>query len=67
MSLSSDALSLEHHFSDLEQLAKASWRDATGAEFTRRHLGPLHLLAQDYRREAERFERDMEAALREMP
>ena len=62
-----DALNLEHLLAEIDALAARSWRDDSGTEFRRRHLAPLIALAEDFRREAERYEREMEDAVRGMP
>lgn len=62
-----DALNLEQLLAEIDSLAARSWRDASGSEFRRRHFAPLIMLAEDYRREAERFEREMEEAIRRIP
>lgn len=66
MSFVREAFNLEQLLAEIDTLAARSWRDDSGGEFRRRHIAPLIALAEDYRREAERFEREMDEALRSM-
>lgn len=67
MTFARDALNLEQLLAEIDALAAKVWRDDTGSEFRRRHIAPLIALAEDYRREAERYERDIEEAVRSLP
>ena len=62
-----EALNLEQLLAEIDALAGKVWRDDSGSEFRRRHLAPLIAVAEDYRREAERYERDFEEAFRSLP